>query len=226
MGYYLFNLINKPVRGENITKEKIILQINNNDCFADYNNKIKQLSEEITIKNEKLKDSNLSLQEKTVIEEIVKLKTQQKEELETDLLLKKFLKTSEVEILEMDDKIKITDQFEEKHLLTKTKLLKEKEIIKYKILLKDKELNIASIKEIEQKLIQPNLISATKTALENQKIQSQNKIKNINEQITKKINLINLQTKMTTIEKELQDPQIYSELKQYLNKYKENTEKK
>ncbi|MGL9687644.1 MAG: hypothetical protein ACQBVK_02540, partial [Candidatus Phytoplasma sp. TWB_XP] len=60
------------------------------------------------------------------------MKNQQKEELKTDLLLKKFLKKTEEEILEIDNKIKTTNQLEEKHLLTETKLLKEKEIIKYK----------------------------------------------------------------------------------------------
>ncbi|WP_252861484.1 hypothetical protein [New Jersey aster yellows phytoplasma] len=73
--------------------------------------------------------------------------------------------------------------------------------------------------------MQSDLNSATKTALENQKTQNQNNIKNINEQITKKVNLINLKTKKNVIEQELQDPQISSELKQYLIKYKENTEK-
>ncbi|MGL9688167.1 MAG: hypothetical protein ACQBVK_05515 [Candidatus Phytoplasma sp. TWB_XP] len=154
------------------------------------------------------------------------MKNQQKEELKTDLLLKKFLKKSEEEILEIDNKIKTTNQLEEKHLLTETKLLKEKEIIKYKNLLKDKEINIVNIKQLEEKLVQPDLINTTKTALENQKIQAQNKIKNINEQITKKTNTINLQTNLNAIEKELQDPQISSELKQYLIKYKENTETK
>lgn len=154
------------------------------------------------------------------------MKNQQKEELKTDLLLKKFLKKSKEEILEIDNKIKTTNQLEEKHLLTETKLLKEKEIIKYKNLLKDKEINIVNIKQLEEKLVQPGLISTTKTALENQKIQAQNKTKNINEQITKKTNIINLQTNLNAIEKELQDPQISSELKQYLIKYKENTQTK
>ncbi|GLH60990.1 hypothetical protein HGD80_02910 [Paulownia witches'-broom phytoplasma] len=154
------------------------------------------------------------------------MKNQQKEELKTDLLLKKFLKKSEEEILEIDNKIKTTNQLEEKHLLTETKLLKEKEIIKYKNLLKDKEINIVNIKQLEEKLVQPDLISTTKNALENQKIQAQNKIKNINEQITKKTNTINLQTNLNAIEKELQDPQISPELKKYLIKYKENTQTK
>ncbi|MGL9687896.1 MAG: hypothetical protein ACQBVK_03965, partial [Candidatus Phytoplasma sp. TWB_XP] len=57
------------------------------------------------------------------------------------------------------------------------KLLKEKEIIKYKNLLKDKEVNIINVKQLEEKLVQPDLVSATKTALENQKIQTQNKTK-------------------------------------------------
>ncbi|GFZ75505.1 hypothetical protein HPP_4630 [Hydrangea phyllody phytoplasma] len=225
VGYYFIKNNNNPIC-EIIVNKQTFLQSNNNDCFDDDNNKIEHLNEEITIKNEELKDSNLSSQEKKIIEEIIKLKNQQKEELKTDLLLKKFLKKSKEEILEIDNKIKTTNQLEEKHLLTETKLLKEKEIIKYKNLLKDKEINIVNIKQLEEKLVQPGLISTTKTALENQKIQAQNKTKNINEQITKKTNIINLQTNLNAIEKELQDPQISSELKQYLIKYKENTQTK
>ncbi|GLH60823.1 hypothetical protein [Paulownia witches'-broom phytoplasma] len=224
IGYYFFNHSKQPVY-EIIVNKNTIFQTNNNDCFDDYNDKIKQLNEEITIKNEELKEPSLSPQEKQVIEQIVKLKTQQKKELQIDLFLKKFLKKSEEEILEIDNKIKTTNQLEEKHSLTETKLLKEKEIIKYQKLLKDKELNIVNITQLDQKLVQPDLNSTTKTALENQKTQNQNNIKNINEQITKKVNLINLKTKKNVIEQELQDPQISSELKQYLIKYKENTEK-
>ncbi|MGL9687950.1 MAG: hypothetical protein ACQBVK_04285, partial [Candidatus Phytoplasma sp. TWB_XP] len=57
------------------------------------------------------------------------------------------------------------------------KLLKEKEIIKYKNLLKDKEVNIINVKQLEEKLVQPDLVSATKTALENQKSKLKIKLK-------------------------------------------------
>ncbi|WP_252861485.1 hypothetical protein [New Jersey aster yellows phytoplasma] len=77
IGYYFFNYFTHPVY-EIIVNKNTIFQTNNDDCFDDYNNKIKQLNEEITIKNEELKEPSLSPQEKKVIEEIVKLKTQQK----------------------------------------------------------------------------------------------------------------------------------------------------
>ncbi|WP_252861677.1 hypothetical protein [New Jersey aster yellows phytoplasma] len=63
IGYYFFNYFTHPVY-EIIVNKNTIFQTNNDDCFDDYNNKIKQLNEEITIKNEELKEPSLSPQEK------------------------------------------------------------------------------------------------------------------------------------------------------------------
>ncbi|WP_017193058.1 hypothetical protein [Italian clover phyllody phytoplasma] len=203
-------------------KQTIQETINNEkqECLDLYIDQIKKLEEHIKIKEEELKDKELTAAYKNTLTIIKELKEKQKKQIQNIIDFKNYLKQLENKIKKMEQKIKKAPNLEEKHRLTEDKLLTEKELIQLKKeekTLEEKQELTKIIQNIEEKLKDTNLTATDKTTLNNDKISKENRIQTIDNKIAQIATKINLKQDLAAYQREIEDPNTQAELKPHLN---------
>ncbi|MBS2126588.1 hypothetical protein J8J04_02730 ['Fragaria x ananassa' phyllody phytoplasma] len=223
-------LIYEFIIKEKTNKEQISVipkQETDRKLYHDFVLQIYPLKQQIKITEEELKDSQLTQEEKTVIEKVITLKKSKLEELENELFLIEFSDQLKKEINNKETQLQITTDLAEKHLATEEKLTKEKTLIEVEKLLKsneEKKLSQKKIQDITTKLINETN-PETKTSLNNEKTKQQENIQEIKNAISLKMKQLKLNQDIKNLDAEIKTINNEEEQK-ILIEYRKNKQKK